>query len=503
MKKHFLLLGIFILESVLFVNAQLTATSNEYQPNNDRDTLVEYATVGSIMPYKVSPFPSGALKDIFNPSLFKWWLNGNAIGYELLKIDGITPLQQLPPPNHVYYPDSAIAIRWIKPGKYNIKVYEKVLPKEGFKVCDHAESISTLDVLVFNKPSVDWYDTSTVRICGTVSIQKQVPLRLKGVQQIAINYKVEFTSPDGVIEVFERNKIFNTKGDQTLQDSIELSISEGKSGTYRVFITDIEDKVSKKCGVKFDHNDIPSQPFIVKVFPLSNKSLFGNRNISVCEGEDYLLKPSISIQSITWGNGKRDSAILLSQAGYYRAEAVLSSGCTLMDSVFFEISPKPYFSLGKDTSLCEDETLVLDPGVQAADYEWSTGDKTSTVTVSAGAGIVWARLTTANGCSFADTILIGSCKPQSLTSRIPNAFTPNNDGDNDTWTIDLLDKYPDASVMIYNRWGQIVFKCQKNYNASAWDGTYLGKDLPMSTYFYLIDLKDGKAPIVGSVNLIR
>lgn len=504
MKKHFLLLGIIILESVLFVNAQLTTSSNEYQANNDRDTLMEYVTVGSVMPYKVTPFPSGALKEIFHPSIFKWWLNGNATGYELLKIDGKTPLQQLPPPNHVYYPDSAIAIRWIKTGKYNIRVSEKVIPKEGFNVCDHSASIRTLDVLVFNKPSVAWKDTSSVKICNTSGIRQQIPLNLKGTQQITLNYKVEYTSHNGVLEIVEKNKTFTTgKRDQVLQDSLELTIPDGKYGTYKVFITGIEDKVSKKSGIKSSPDDIPSQPFIVKVFPSSNNSLFGNRNISVCEGETYMLKPAIPVQSVTWGNGNRDSSILLSQAGYYRAEAVLASGCTLRDSVLFEINPQPYFSLGKDTSLCEDETLVLDPGVQAANHLWSTGDKTSSITVSAGAGIVWAKLTTENGCSFADTILVGSCKPQSLTSRIPNAFTPNNDSDNDTWIIALLDKYPNASVMIYNRWGQIVFKCLKNYNDSAWDGTYNGKQLPMSTYFYVIDLKDGKAPIVGSVNLIR
>jgi gliding motility-associated-like protein len=504
MKKHLLLIGIFILESVLFVNAQLTTASNEYQANNDNDTLMEYATVGSVMPYKVSPFGSGALKEIFAPSMFKWWLNGNATGYELLKIDGKVPLQLLPPPNHVYYPDSAIAIRWIKPGRYNIRVSEKVLPKNGFNVCDHTESVRTLDVQVFNKPSVAWKDTSSVIICNSDGTQQQIPLSLIGAQQIALNYKVEFTAVDGTSESFEKSRIFNAgKSDQMFRDSMGLVIPKGKYGIYKVFITDIEDKVSKKSGVKSGQNDIPSRPFTVKVYPLSNKPLFESRNISVCDGNTYMLRPAIPVQSITWETGNCDSSLLLSKTGYYGAEAMLPSGCVLRDSVYFETIPNPYFSLGRDTSLCEEETLLLNPDIQVTSYLWSTGDNTSSVAVNAGAGIVWVKLTNEYGCTSADTILISSCKPQSLISKIPNAFTPNNDSDNDTWTIALLDKYPDASVSIYNRWGQIVFKCPKDYNATAWDGTYNGKELPMSTYFYVIDLKDGKAPIVGSVNLIR
>jgi gliding motility-associated-like protein len=95
------------------------------------------------------------------------------------------------------------------------------------------------------------------------------------------------------------------------------------------------------------------------------------------------------------------------------------------------------------------------------------------------------------------------CKSGTLNDLIPNAFTPNGDGDNETWRIDLLLDYREASVSVFNRWGQLVYRAEKGYPSAGWDGTSRGKLLPMDTYFYVIDLKDGKKPLVGSVNLIR
>jgi gliding motility-associated-like protein len=56
---------------------------------------------------------------------------------------------------------------------------------------------------------------------------------------------------------------------------------------------------------------------------------------------------------------------------------------------------------------------------------------------------------------------------------IPNAFSPNGDGINDTWIIKGLETYPEAVFRVYSRNGMLVF--QSKANSIAWDGTYLGK----------------------------
>jgi gliding motility-associated-like protein len=84
---------------------------------------------------------------------------------------------------------------------------------------------------------------------------------------------------------------------------------------------------------------------------------------------------------------------------------------------------------------------------------------------------------------------------------VPNAFSPNGDGINDVWIIRNLPDYPDASVKIFDRYGQVVFE-SKGYS-KPWDGTMQGRPLPVGTYYYIIHVKAGEKPLQGSITIIR
>jgi gliding motility-associated-like protein len=84
---------------------------------------------------------------------------------------------------------------------------------------------------------------------------------------------------------------------------------------------------------------------------------------------------------------------------------------------------------------------------------------------------------------------------------IPNAFTPNGDGNNDTWNIPALANYPDCIVTVFNRYGISLFN-SVGY-VKAWNGRYNGNDLPVGTYYYIIDPKNGQAKLSGYVLIIR
>ena len=79
---------------------------------------------------------------------------------------------------------------------------------------------------------------------------------------------------------------------------------------------------------------------------------------------------------------------------------------------------------------------------------------------------------------------------------IPDGFSPNGDGLNETFIIEGLDAYPGNSIYIFNRWGNKVFSASPYHN--DWDGTSdsdlsIGRDaLPVGTYFYVLELKDGQ-----------
>lgn len=91
--------------------------------------------------------------------------------------------------------------------------------------------------------------------------------------------------------------------------------------------------------------------------------------------------------------------------------------------------------------------------------------------------------------------------PSGQSFFIPNTFTPNGDGVNDTWNIKNLNYFANCSVNIFTRWGEKVYS-SIGYPV-PWDGTYKGAALPTGTYYYIIDLKNGLTPLSGFVTIVR
>ncbi|MDR3696012.1 beta-propeller fold lactonase family protein [Mucilaginibacter sp.] len=84
---------------------------------------------------------------------------------------------------------------------------------------------------------------------------------------------------------------------------------------------------------------------------------------------------------------------------------------------------------------------------------------------------------------------------------IPNTFTPNGDGVNDTWNIKYLNVYNSCTVQIFTRYGENVYS-SIGYG-TPWDGTYKGAKLPTGTYYYVINLKNDTKPLSGFIAIIR
>lgn len=90
-----------------------------------------------------------------------------------------------------------------------------------------------------------------------------------------------------------------------------------------------------------------------------------------------------------------------------------------------------------------------------------------------------------------------------VSIKIPNAFTPNGDGVNDTWVINGIDKFPGADLKIFTRYGKLIYR-SIDYPV-PFDGTNNGAPLPAGAYYYILDVKRpicyGK--ISGSITIIR
>ena len=85
---------------------------------------------------------------------------------------------------------------------------------------------------------------------------------------------------------------------------------------------------------------------------------------------------------------------------------------------------------------------------------------------------------------------------------VPEIFSPNADGLNDTWRIIGIESYPEIEVMIYNRWGNLVFY-GKGSNQEPFDGTSRGEPLTEGVYVYSIRAKPGGHVDRGQVIISR
>lgn len=113
--------------------------------------------------------------------------------------------------------------------------------------------------------------------------------------------------------------------------------------------------------------------------------------------------------------------------------------------------------------------------------------------------IYTVTVTDLNGCIESGTVAV-ELFPE---LNISNGFTPNGDGKNDTWIIDYIEQFPNNTVEIFNRWGDIIFS-STGYS-TPFDGKYKGSDLPVGTYYYVIKLNHPgyPKPITGPITIFR
>jgi gliding motility-associated-like protein len=105
------------------------------------------------------------------------------------------------------------------------------------------------------------------------------------------------------------------------------------------------------------------------------------------------------------------------------------------------------------------------------------------------------------------TVRLSLLKQDINDIEIPNAITPNGDGINETFVFPQLEfeaaRYPKSELIIFNRWGDIIYESQPYYN--DWNGVDRnGNPLPQGTYYYVLrlDIADGII-LKGDVSILK
>lgn len=220
---------------------------------------------------------------------------------------------------------------------------------------------------------------------------------------------------------------------------------------------------------------------------------------TICVGTNYLLDASYSNATYLWQDGSTLPKFSVSKAGDYHVEINLD-GCIARDTVHIQYLDKPQFTLGKDTTICPGQTILLQPQINVpVNYLWQDGSSQPVFTVK-DSGLY--SLKVSNSCgSFFDEIVIGQ---GGCLILLPNAFSPNNDGLNDVFKLPNPYTVKVFHLMIYNRFGEKIF--ETNNANRGWDGTQKGEQSPQGAYVWIMSYTDNNnhsQQLKGIVTLLR
>lgn len=227
----------------------------------------------------------------------------------------------------------------------------------------------------------------------------------------------------------------------------------------------------------------------------------------VCKGnvENIVLSGANGAISWYWNDdlilGENDALLEVSQGGEFYAQV---QGTCLQTSEKVSIVKVNFgIDAGPDQAVEVGNSVAIRTVAShnVISYQWDpalspVANPTFTPTET---NIYTVKAISVQGCIAYDNVKITVIRPL----FIPNAFTPNGDGIHDVWEVTGLELYDQGvKVVIYNRWGEVVYEGKGS--AFQWDGKIKGVDLPVATYYYVIDINnDDIEPITGSILLAK
>lgn len=241
------------------------------------------------------------------------------------------------------------------------------------------------------------------------------------------------------------------------------------------------------------------------------------QNDTLCVGEGVQLSASTSCQGTalyTWYvNG---DSILSSGSGTFSLiptqpsnQLLVICSCTLNGVVSYDTTQtsliviSPSIDAGPDQYVDSGTVVTLQATGMLDSVLWSPSYLVNypnlfTIQTSPSATTTFMVQGFQSGCVVFDYVTVY------LTNvfKIPNTFSPNDDGANDTWIIPGIENYPNNRMIIMNRFGDVLYESTAYNIVNAWSGVRNGNVLPDGVYYYLLDLGNGSLK-KGTISIIR
>jgi len=218
-------------------------------------------------------------------------------------------------------------------------------------------------------------------------------------------------------------------------------------------------------------------------------------------GTLYIWSPALGLSNTTTANPTASPQVTTTYT------VLIDNGtCSTTKTVTITVIPKPIVDAGEDIEILGGGKAQLNGVITGNNFQYSWSPTTylddpnilNPVSTPLTDMTYTLTATSEQGCFIVSANVSVKVFKDIV---IPNTFTPNGDGINDTWDIGVLNTNSNIVITVYNRNGTPVFK-SVGYT-KRWDGKYKGNSLPFGTYYYTIDLKNGSKPLSGWVSLIK
>lgn len=228
-------------------------------------------------------------------------------------------------------------------------------------------------------------------------------------------------------------------------------------------------------------------------------------------GEDVCSEQAIELSGpianglyYRWSNGAKTSTLSVQKSGLIWLMVSLDPSFTIFtsDTIHVYIIPAPEINIPESQTICGSEPLIIyatdNPSyTNLYSYEWSASPtKAGFLKLDKLAPGKYPMTVKVKGCKTYGSkfeIIVNDC-----ALKIPNVFTPNNDGFNDYFVIDGLNSYPGSLLIVFDRNGRTVY--QTNNYQNNWDAS----GVESGSYFYTLRLNDThKTERKGSITIYR
>lgn len=319
-------------------------------------------------------------------------------------------------------------------------------------------------------------------------------------------------TPTGIIDVTVSGGTppyeYLWSNEETGQDLNDLS-----EGLYELVVTDANGCMNTTSFELNGENNLTLSA------TLTSPACFGDSNgaieLSVFDGDD-----PAEINVINWtgpeGFTSQEDFIMNISSGEYTVNVTDNNGCSASESynltepdslVIEELTAGVYSNGFNLTAFNSEDGRINEPDFSGGTSPYliaysGPDDYTSSGPggkIGLDAGWYFITVTDANQCTATDSIEL----TQPVPVELPNGISPNGDGFNDALTVRGLEDFPENKLIVFNRWGNIVYEEDNYRNLTPWIGTNeSGEELPEGTYFVVVEL-NGRDNLKGYLELRR